>query len=321
MSPYIPYLSVLLIAILCLVPLYDEWVLRWAHAKALAHYLNALRAVLGVPAVVVAVTHQSLPYLAAALLVLAVCLLAVPYSWIIRVSGGREPAWELRLAGWEAAVLRYSTRTKYPSTDGERGRMRGLMRRMEQARRPETSELCDLYLAECVDWLTGTYLPLARAWRAVRADEIERDLFGSPTAPVPLDPSEATFRWRLFRQLCWLADSGPEGMTTTQRRHFRALLDGLEQFRRPDTAGLLDLVRASAESWLARDSRHRPWTPRGHIEDLGPAVQAEQDKLWPSEAVFSGAQLDGEDAAYFSRPDVRADVLRVAEDGCSTQQE
>jgi hypothetical protein len=317
MLKLVPFVAVaVVVAALCLLALRDEGILRRAHARPRAHLLNALRTVLGVSAALVVLLNLHQPLVAAPLTLIAVALGFVPCGWIIRGSGGREPDWELRHLGWEAAVLRKSD-PPAPTDRKLRERMQALVNRMEEARRPETSELCGLYIADCLDWLSTPSSPFARGWRAIRASEIENRLFGSSTASALADPAEATFRWRLFRRLWWLQTSGPRD--SMARGRLTQILADLEKSRRPDTARLIDLVRESAESWLSDARTNEPWTEYVGASELGSAIQAEGYKFWRTIGVFIGAELDDEDAAYLEEPAIREDILRLADQTRSFQ--
>jgi hypothetical protein len=48
--------------------------------------------------------------------------------------------------------------------------------------------------------------------------DLEQQVFGIPTGTIMLDPTEATFRWRLFRQLLWLQQAGMTELAPQNRR-------------------------------------------------------------------------------------------------------
>jgi hypothetical protein len=300
-------LSVLLALILLGVCLHDDFGLRRAHARSSARILNSIRALVGSAAVLAAVYFRGTPAGAAALLLAAAALLVVPRSAIIRLAGGRTGGWQLRYLGWKAATVR--RRGQSTGNPGLRKEVLGLVRQMGNARSPETEELYRLYRAECLDWLEVPSSPLIRAWRSVRITDLEQQLFDSPTGTITLDSTEATFRWHLFRQLSWLQQGAMTELTPGSRRRFEELLKGLEASKRPDTGRLIDLISRSANSWLTNPTAEG-WTQTLLSSTEGPEIQAEGNRLWPSMSSFAGARPDETDLAYFSDPEVRAQVLR-----------
>ncbi len=284
-------------------------ILRRALAKPLAHLLNAVR---GIAIIIwLAAAPMALPagLLIWSEVVIVSALLLIPYQWLIVISGGREPKGELRHVAWKAAVLYDKKLNQYPPPPRDIDRMRRLIQQMERARSPETSEFCDLQVAECRDWMAGACWILAQGWRAIRSHEIEQQLYGGFARPAKLDHAEATFRWQLFRVFAWLTDTGDQEMDRESRVLLEQLLAELDEFRRPDTERFIDLVKESATVWLSSEPRTGPWMPASGLVGLGPAINAEYARLWPGCAVFHGAQLDERDQAYFSQPAVAAATL------------
>ena len=72
--------------------------------------------------------------------------------------------------------------------------------------------------AECLESSDAPDSPLIRAERTARIADLEQHVFGIPTVTIMLDPTEATFRWRLFRQLLWLQQAGMTELAPQNRR-------------------------------------------------------------------------------------------------------
>jgi hypothetical protein len=303
----IQILSVLLVLILLGACLRDDFGLRQARAQWGARVLNAVRALVGSAAILAALYFRGVPADAAVLLLTAAVLLVVPRALLIRLTRGRAGGWQLRYLGWKAAVVRQ--RGESVGNPMLRKEILGLVRQMGKASRPDTDELYRLYRAECLEWLDANDSPLIRAWRTVRITDLEQQVFGSPTGTTEFDETEATFRWHLFRQLTWLQQAGMAELTSENRRRVVELAKGLEEFRRPDTGRLIDLISRSANSWLSSPTAEG-WTQSLLSSEEGPDIQAEGRKLWPSMSTFAGARPDETDLSNFSDPEVRAEVLR-----------
>jgi len=123
-------------------------------------------------------------------------LMLVPVRWFVRI-GGRQPTWELRRVKIETTQLANRVRRDPASVDPVK--LTDAIDRIVALRTLETSEFCDLIAAELQDLLRG-----AESWneagrRAVRIDELSREMWPGALPPPDHDPSEATFRWRMYR--------------------------------------------------------------------------------------------------------------------------
>jgi hypothetical protein len=235
------------------------------------------------------------PQRAASVVSLAVLIGAVmliPLRWFVRL-GGREPAWELRLAKTEMALIANRTRRDRGSVPPSR--IRDVIRRIELLRTPEKAELCGLMVAEMYDLLAG-----AESWneagrRSIRIDELCREMWPGEMPAPEYDHDEATFRWHLYRAFGMMMEIGALHRSQGSRRAFCGLMTSLEDFRRPDTAAFIDAVRQSGERWLAGPARGRPWIVSFDFEALGPHGLDEIKRVWPRDAAMWGAILDDGD--------------------------
>jgi hypothetical protein len=218
-------------------------------------------------------------------------LLVLPTSLVLRL-GGQVPKLELRHVQREAAAL-MAAQDGSPSAEAMDS-MRELIGHVDSLRTAETNELCSLLVARYSDWIAGSSRPLDLGRRSIRVYEIDRELYGDEIRPPEHDQEEATFRWRLYRVFGELVDAGSAGRTPEARARFKECLAELEAYRRPDTAGFIDSVKASAQAWL-KSRRSRPWQPAIGVGDVGQAIEDAQRQLWPSASAFWGAILDEED--------------------------
>jgi hypothetical protein len=234
--------------------------------------------------------------------VAALGLMFVPTRLIVRIVH-REPKWELRELMRKAALLRNSHLNVEPKAAATVARMDDLISRMERARTPETSELCDLAVANYRDWLADRHSILVLGWRLIRIHEIELELYGRQARRAELDPAEATFRWRLLRVFSWMLDIADPDLDTDDREQLESWLAELDSFRRPDTEQFIDAVQASASAWLAVEPKTRSWVS-GPLSALGPTIEKEYNRLWPTWDTYYGVHFDGRDADYFSGPSI-----------------
>lgn len=120
----------------------------------------------------------------------------VPVRWFVRI-GGRERTRELRRAKIESTQLANSVRRDPASVAPVK--LTDTIGRIEALRTSETSEFCDLIVAELQDLRGG-----AESWneagrRAIRVDELSRKMWPGALPPPDQGPLEATFRWRMYR--------------------------------------------------------------------------------------------------------------------------
>ena len=232
-------------------------------------------------------------------------LMLVPVRWFVRI-GGREPTWELRRVKIETTQM--ANRIRRDPASVAPVKLTDTIDRIEALRTFETSEFCDLIVAELQDLLRG-----AESWneagrRAIRVDELSREMWPGALPPPDHDPSEATFRWQMYRTFGELMQTGVEGRTPVSRKEFRCLLRTLDGFRRPDTAAFIDDVKRSAKGWLAKSAADRAWIEGFDFSALGPNVLDEVKEIWGRDAALWGADLDDAD-----RRAIEADVARRAQ--------
>jgi len=239
------------------------------------------------------------------LVALVGALMLVPVRWFVRI-GGREPTWELRRAKIETTQL--ANRVRRDRASVAPVKLTDAIDRIEALRTPETAEFCDLIVAELQDLLRG-----AESWneagrRAIRVDELSREMWPGAMPPPDHDPSEATFRWRMYRTFGELMQAGVAGRTPVSRKEFRRLLKVLDGFRRPDTAAFIDDVKRSANGWLAKSAAEKPWIEGLDFSALGPNGLDEVKQIWGRDAALWGAELDDAD-----RRAIEDDLARPAE--------
>jgi hypothetical protein len=273
--------------------------LRRAHGRSRAVAINAFR--FGAAWVVILSGLFVIP--ASSSLILAVhalvagVLIYMPVRWVLRCAG-REPKWALQDLLREGTLIEKERRSR--ATPDVSARLRRVVKRIDRCRTSETSELCDLMIADFEDSMAGRFSPLYFALRTVRIHELEVQLYGQTARPAELDPPEATFRWRLHRDFGGLIQAGAGDQSHEERALFGRLADDLDHYRRPDTEDFIDAVQASARAWLSGQPNHGPWPPTGRIEALGSVIDAGYRRLWPRTSVFWGAQLDESDRQLLS---------------------
>jgi hypothetical protein len=219
-------------------------------------------------------------------------LMLIPLDWVLRV-GGSDAGWQLRTAKLQAAGLANEVR-RDPFTIPA-VRIRELMGRIEGLRSDRSDELCTLLIAELQDLLAG-----AESWneagrRAIRMDQLSRQLWPDQLPPPELDPDEATFRWQMYRTFGELMDIGVLDLSDAKRDEFQDLLASLEDFRRPDTSDFISDVRISASRWLSQPVADRPWIPSFDFRTLGPHGLDEVKRIWGRDAILWGARLTDDD--------------------------
>jgi hypothetical protein len=226
------------------------------------------------------------------LMVLIGALILVPLGWLIRM-GGRRGNWELRRVKLE--VARLSNRVRHGRGSVSQARLEEAVDRVRYLRTPATAELCDLMVAELNDLIAGQESWNEGGRRSIRIDELARELWSEEMPPPDNDPSEATFRWYIYRTFGRMMEIGGGEPTPEAQAEFRKLMDTLEECRRPDTNTLLDAVQRSAEAWIANPAAGRPWIASYDFEELGPAGLEEIRWIWGREAAMWGAHLDEDD--------------------------
>ena len=236
------------------------------------------------------------------LAVLIGAVMLIPLRWFVRV-GGREPAWELRRAKIEMAQIANKVRRDRGSVP--LSRIKDVISRVEVLRTPAKSQLCDLMVAELTDLLNG-----AESWneagrRSIKIDELCRALWPDDMPDPEFDPTEATFRWHLYRTFGAMMEIGARDRSPGSRHAFCALESSLEEFRRPDTGDFIDAVRQSAQRWLAGPAHGRPWIASFDFEALGPQGLDDVKRIWPRDAVLWGAHLDEDDSRAIDEDLVR----------------
>ncbi len=220
--------------------------------------------------------------------VVAGALIFIPEKWLLRI-GGIEPKWQLRAIQDVATEL---ARRYVPPRPPEFAQsMKPLVARMEAIRGSEVAEIRDLLIAEFNDWIIGNYHLADLGLRAIRAHQIELELFGSGARRAELDPAEATFRWRLYRTFGDMINCAEREPSHVAR--LEQLIEEMEQYRRPDTEAFINAVAESAHGWLLSKTV-APWPAQG-VASLGPIVARSCLAMWPSEDVFWGAELDDRD--------------------------
>ena len=123
-------------------------------------------------------------------------LMLVPVRWFVRI-GGREPTWELRRVKIETTQM--ANRIRRDPASVAPVKLTDTIDRIEALRTSETSEFCDLIVAELQDLLRGTESWNEAGRRAIRVDELSREMWPGALPPPDHDPSEATFRWQMYR--------------------------------------------------------------------------------------------------------------------------
>jgi hypothetical protein len=280
------------------------------HARVRAQILNAARWAFVIALAWVSIPvafSQSGPQRGPTILSLAVligALVLVPVRWFVLV-GGREPTWELRRAKIETTQLANRVR-RDPASVG-RVKLTDAIDRVTALRTPATSELCDLLVAELADLLRG-----AESWneagrRTIRIDELSRRLWPGAIPPPDYDSFEATFRWRMYRSFGELIEAGSAEITPASADEFRRHISDLGRFRRPDTEGFIDDVKASAMLWLA-ERADGPWIEGLDFSALGPNGLDYVKQLWGRDAALWGAELDDAD-----RQAIEADLATRAQ--------
>jgi len=288
----------------------EDGLLIEGHARPGAHILNA-----GRWALVIALSWALIPlalsqpewFRGAAVLSLAAligALMLLPLRWFVRL-GGREPAWDLRQARVEAARLANKVRREPGSVS--LGRLQLALNRISALRTSQTSELCDLLVAELDDLMAGSESWNEAGRRSIRIAELSRELWSGRVPPPDFDPDEATFRWRLYRAFGEMMEIGMLDLTLESRASFVELMSSLEDFRRPDTSAFIDDVEKSAELWLARWPVRPPWIAPFDFGILGPNGLDEVREIWGRDAALWGAHLDDVD-----RLAIKEDLARRA---------
>ena len=268
------------------------------HARARVQVLNAARWALVIAlswALIPAVLSQpgpERPVTIVGLTVLIGALILIPVRRFIGM-GGRGDAWELRLTKLE--VARLANRARQGRGAVTPARLQETAEWIRILRTPITAELCDLMIAELAD-LTADH----ESWngggrRSIRIDQLARDLWSAEMPPPDNDPSEATFRWRLYKTFGRMMETGASELPPEARHEFQRLLDGLEEYRRADTNAFIDAVRDSANAWIADPPPGRPWISSYDFAELGPNGLEEIRWIWGREAAMWGAHLDEDD--------------------------
>jgi len=268
------------------------------HARARTQLLNAARWALVIAlswVLIPAAVAPPGPERAATILGLTVligALILIPVRWFIRM-GGRRGAWELRRAKLE--VARLANQVKHGRGTVTPARLQEAADRVRYLRTPETAELCDLMLAELDDLIAGHESWNGGGRRSIRMDELARELWSEEMPPPDNDPGEATFRWYLYKIFGRMMEIGAAVPSPDEREEFAKLLGSLEEYRRPDTGTFIDMVRASADAWIADPPAGRPWIASYDFEELGPNGLEEIRWIWGREAALWGAYLDEDD--------------------------
>jgi hypothetical protein len=243
---------------------------------------------------------------------LIVALMLLPLRWFVRL-GGRGPTWELRRAKVEVAWLANKIR-RHPGSVSS-SRLQQSIDRVEALRTIQTSELCDLLIAEIDDLMAGTESWNEAGRRSIRIDSLSRKLWPGEMPPPDFDSAEATFRWKLYRTLGEMIEVGLQDPTPQSRAHFRKLMLSLEEFRREDTEAFIDDVEDSASIWLATRPAQPPWIASFDFGALGPKGLEEVRRIWGRDASLWGALLDdGDFVAIKEDLARRATSIRRTED-------
>jgi hypothetical protein len=278
-----------------------------AHARPRTQVFNAARW-----AVVIALSWVLIPAAFAepgsqrgatilGLVALIGAVMLVPLRWFVRL-GGRDPSWELRRAKVEIARLANKVRRDRGSVPTIR--LQDAVDRVEALRTPETSELCDLMVAEINDLIAAEESWNEAGRRSIRIDEISRHLWTDEMPPPDYDPDEATFRWHLYRAFGRVMEIGLLDLSPGSQDEFRELTASLDEFRRADTHDFIDDVQESADLWLT-ESSGKPWIVAFDFATLGPRGFDEVKRIWGRDAALWGALLDDED-----RRAIEADLAR-----------
>jgi hypothetical protein len=222
----------------------------------------------------------------------AFAFVAVPSSWMLAI-GGQNHRVELKRVQEEAAAVM----AKYPSPMPNQGaaELRRSIEAVRRLRKPDTAELCDLLIARYEDWIEGARNPLDLGRRSIRVYDLQRELYPDGVRPTELPEDEATFRWRLYRNLIELLDSGASEMTVEGEARFRELVANLDNYRRKDTKSYIGGVQTSARAWLRRRPPRGDWQPAAGIPAGKPTFEDIRQQLWPRTSIFWGAILDEED--------------------------
>ena len=239
------------------------------------------------------------------LVALVGAFLLVPVRWFVRL-GGRQPTWELRRVKIETTQLANKVRRDPAAVVP--ADIAAAIGRIEALRTPETVDLCDLMVAELSDLMRGAESWNVAGRRTIRIDELSRQLWPGAMPPPDHDPTEATFRWRMYRTFGELIEVGVAGLPRASRTQFRCLLRSLGTFRRPDTAAFIADAIRSANQWLAESSADRPWIEALDFSVLGPNGLDEVKQIWGRDAALWGAELDDTD-----RRALVADALKPAQ--------
>jgi hypothetical protein len=281
------------------------------HARARAQVFNAARwaFVIALAWVLIPVAFsQSGPQRGPTILALVAfigALVLVPVRWFVRI-GGRAPTWELRRAKIETTQLANKVRRDHAAVPP--AMVSDAISRIESLRTMETAELCDLIEAELEDLLRGVESWNEAGRRTIRVDALSCQLWPGAMPPPDHDPSEATFRWRMYRTFGGLMELGVADLSSASRDQFLSLLNALEHFRRPDTAAFIDDVKRSANGWLAESSSDRSWIEGLDFSALGPNGLDEVKQIWGRDAALWGAELDEAD-----RRAIEVDLARRAQ--------
>ena len=242
---------------------------------------------------------------------LIVAVILIPVRWFIRM-GGRRGAWELRRAKLE--VARLANQIKQGRATVTPTRMQETADRIRLLRTPSTAELCDLMIAEIDDLIAGDESWNGGGRRSIRMDELARALWPEEMPPPDNDPTEATFRWNLYKTFGRMMEIGAGDPSPEVRGEFNRLVDSLEEYRRPDTGAFLDAVRKSADAWIRNPPAGRPWIASYGFEELGPTGLEEIRSIWGREAAMWGALLDEEDLRALQDDLARREESRAARD-------
>jgi len=217
---------------------------------------------------------------------------ALPSTWMLAI-GGIDQKWELKRIQEEAVGLMARHPSPMPA-DGA-AEMRRLVRYVGRLRNSETGELCDLLIARYQDWIEGSQRPLELGRRSIRIYDLQRELYPDDVRPTELSEEEATFRWRLYRTLMGMIESGVADQTPEEEARFRQLVSDLDTYRREDTASFISGVETSARGWLRRRRPRVPWQPSAGVPAGKPTFESIRGRLWPRTSIFWGAILDEED--------------------------
>jgi hypothetical protein len=219
-------------------------------------------------------------------------MMLVPSSWFVRLAG-RRTTWELRGVRVEVTQIANKLRHEPASVSGEQ--VREMFARINGCRTPATAELCGLLTAELEDVAARKESWNEAGRRAIRTDELCRQLWGAEVPPPDFSREEATFRWRLYRTFGDLMERGTPNADRPVRVEFVYLLRALGGFRRADTSAFIHDVRVSALRWLADRTKERSWIEEFDFSPLGPNAVEELRKIWGRDSVFWGAELDEDD--------------------------